>query len=149
MRRHLLLVVAGCLLIATAGRAEDKAKKAQDSLAGTWDVVAVERDGERMTNKEVKHLQMIFTDKKLTLNKAEKASFDALYTLDPDKDPKTMTVKFLMGPDEGKTFKGIFSLSKGRLTICWSESGVERPTSFTTREKSGRTMYILKRAKTK
>ncbi len=149
MKSHWFLGVAASLLMTTAARTETKAKKVRDSFQGTWDVVAMERDGERIANQDVKQLQMIFTDKKLTLNKGDKAAFDALYTVDPAKDPKTITVKFLMGPDEGKTFKGIYSLQKGRLMMCWSESGVKRPTSFTTDAESGRTLYVLKRAKPK
>src|SRR5262249_3394188 len=131
------------------GQADTKetAKKARDRLQGTWDVVAMEHDGERTANKEVKDLQMIFTGKKMTLNKGDKASFDSLYKVDPTKNPKTIDIKFLMGPDEGKTFKGIYTLKGDRLVICWSESGTKRPTSLTTKPKSSRTLYILKRAK--
>ena len=123
MRRHTLLVV-----VAAAG-------------------LLVAADGTQVAARDAKGLQVIFTDKKMTLSKGDKERYDATYVLHPDAKPKAIDIKFLMGPDEGKTFHGVYEVQGDNLKLCWSEAGQKRPEGFVTKAKSGRTLYVLKRGK--
>jgi uncharacterized protein (TIGR03067 family) len=147
MPRHALLAAAAGLLLIAGGRSQDAATKDRNRLQGYWDVVSAERDGTPMAKKDLKDWQVIFTGDRLTLNKGAKGRFDAKYRVNPAKKPKRINVTFLMGREEGKTFKGIYTLKGDRLKLCWNESGEKRPTRMSTKPKSGRTLYVLKRGK--
>jgi uncharacterized protein (TIGR03067 family) len=52
-------------------------------------------------------------------------------TLDTTSSPMGMTVTGVEGPNAGRTYPAIFSLSGDTLRICYDLSGAARPTTFT------------------
>jgi uncharacterized protein (TIGR03067 family) len=150
MRRHIALLTAAALLVA-ADTKDDPAKKARGQLQGYWNVIQIERDGTKISGRKFgdkDFRQVVFTDKKITLTRGTKEGGQtATYKLDPNQKPKTIDITFVTGPDEGKTFRGVYALEKDRLKICWSSSGQKRPTGFSTKPKSSHTLLILKRGK--
>ena len=122
-------------------------KKDAERLQGYWNVTSVEREGAPLKGKEGKLHQVIFTDKKMTVKPNQRESYDANYTLKPDQKPKAIDITYITGPDESKTFRGIYVLDGDNLKICLSAPGEDRPVELTTQKGSARTIWILKRGK--
>jgi uncharacterized protein (TIGR03067 family) len=140
-----VLVLAAGLLVAAEGR-QDPAKNERDRLQGYWNVVKAEQNRLK-DSKGLKHLQLVFTGKKLTFARPDKSRHIAEYKLGAGKKPKTMDFTFITGPDESKTFKGIYHVKGDHLKLCWAESGQKRPRAFKEGAKSGCTLLHLKRGK--
>src|SRR5262249_33200073 len=70
----------------------------------------------------------------------------AKYTVDPAQRPRAIDYAMTDGPTRGKTQLGIYELDGDRVKFCFAAPGKERPTDFTTKEGSGRTLRTWKRA---
>lgn len=143
-------VTAG-LLAAALVAADDKpkadAKKELEPFQGTWTIVSIERDGEKVPEDEVKEIRLVVKgDERLVLAGDEVRS-KATFTVDASKKPPTMDVKVTEGPLAGKTVKGIYELKDGDLKICLALEGDKRPDDFTAKEGSGRLLQVYKKAK--
>ena len=65
------------------------------------------------------------------------------FTLDPSRKPKGIDVT----PEDGKPILGIYQIDGDTHKVCLAEPGRERPTEFTTQPESGRSLYVMRRAK--
>jgi uncharacterized protein (TIGR03067 family) len=109
-------------------------------------VTRAEHNGAQVS-KGLKRHQIIFTGKKVTFVRGDKGRHNATYKLHRGKKHRGIDITFVTGPDEGKTFKGIYQLKGDRLKLCWAESGQKRPKDFRAGAKSGCTLVVLKRIK--
>jgi uncharacterized protein (TIGR03067 family) len=145
MRTFTLIILAAGLAVAAdtpKGAAKELAK-----LQGTWNVVAVEVDGQRLPAETTKGWKLVIKDNKYTFE-AGKASTEGTYRLDPAKTPKAIDATRTNGPDKGKTLLGIYQLDGDRLLMCFAEPGQKnRPASFVLKKGAGLRMYVLKRAR--
>ncbi len=149
MRVQAVLVpVVGFLIAAGAtgaGKAtEDKEKK--ENIAGTWTVVTVERNGEKQPEDRVKMMKLTITKDKMTIKTAER-TFEMTYKLDTTKQPATIDMTYLEGPQKDKVSQGIFSLDGDNLKICFGIPDKDRPKEFSTKADSGHVLIVLKREK--
>ncbi len=139
------------LALAPADKPAAGDKKAADALAGYWDVTGTEREGVR--SKEFLYTRLVFTGEKLTASRAQQPGalkgseerHEARYRLDAAS--KGIEVKFLTGPDQGKTFYGVYELKGDELKVCWGESKEKRPTTLSTKKGSDAVLLVLKRGK--
>jgi uncharacterized protein (TIGR03067 family) len=69
------------------------------------------------------------------------------YTIDPTKKPKAIDFEATEGEARGKKIQAIYELDGDTLKFCLAGSDKDRPTDFTAKEGSGRTMSVWKRAK--
>src|SRR5690349_7844949 len=114
------LTLALALVAATEAPAED-AKKVTEALTGYWDVKATEADG--ITSKDnFPYKRFVFTGPALKVTRAERADVkgteaqhDARYRLDPASHGIEITI--LTGPDQQKTFYGVYELKGDDLKI--------------------------------
>ncbi len=134
--KALCVVLAAGLLLAA-----DDPKKEAEKFAGTWGVVAAERDGK--PNDEIKNDKLIIAGDKITI-KTARGDEDATFTVDPAKKPKSIDVK---PSKENVTIQGIYEIEGDNLKICFAGPGGERPADFTTKAGSKRMLITLKREK--
>ncbi len=134
--RALVLVLAAGLMLAA-----DDPKKEAEKFAGTWGVVAAERDGQ--PHDKIKNDKLVIAADKITI-KTSSGDEDATFTVDPAKKPKTIDVK---PGKENVTIQGIYEIDGDNLKLCFAGPGGERPTDFTTKEGSKRMLITLKREK--
>jgi uncharacterized protein (TIGR03067 family) len=138
----------GVFLLALAGTvgAQD-ARKEMAQLEGAWTMVSGEIDGQAMPEEMRKTAQRVVKDGETTVTIGGQLFMKAKFTVDPAKKPKAIDYTMTGGPTEGKTQLGIYELDGDTVKFCFSAPGKDRPTDFTTKEGSGRTLSVWKRAK--
>lgn len=125
----------GGLLTASAGQKE-KAQPdptALKQLEGTYSAVTVSKGGKAATDEYVQGTSLRITKDELvfvTKDPMKERRYPARITrLDPKATPAIIDIQPTDGPDNKKTFSGIYSYSDGVLTLAFTERG-ERPKDF-------------------
>ena len=126
-------------------RAEERVQRAEEKLAGTWQVVSVEADGQAVPAQQFRGLRMTFKAGKFTAQKGQGDRQEGTYKLDPSKSPKQIDISRKDGPAAGRNQLAIYSLAGNTLKICSDNSDKDRPDGFTTRGKEGRVLMTLRR----
>ncbi len=135
------IVLAGVLL---AG-GEEAVQKDRKLMAGTWRVVAHEKDGKKIPDDQsTKTKAIIDPEGKLSVQVEGKSVSQASLKLDPTKKPKQADLAFSEGELKGKTLLGIYDLDGDNLKLCYSP-GKDRPTEFASKPGSGQVLFLLKR----
>ena len=125
--------------------ADDKAQREEEKLAGTWQVVSVEADGQNLPANQFRGLKMTFKAGKFTAQKGERDKQEGTYKIDPSKNPKQIDIRHKTGPLAGRDQLAIYSLAGNTLKVCSGGSDKERPDNFLTRGKEGRVLMTLRR----
>jgi uncharacterized protein (TIGR03067 family) len=145
----LFLILASGLSLLASARNDAKPPEPDDltCLQGNWKIVELEGDGQRATDREMKHMRWSFKENQIqATNLGEDLETWATFTLDSSADPKQIDLTIQHGPDKGKILQGIFKLAKNRLTVCTGEiPAARRPTEFSTSEGSSRCLFTLER----
>jgi uncharacterized protein (TIGR03067 family) len=117
-----------------------------DELRGTWVVVAVEVDGKRLPDKELKKAPAVLTlgGGTYTLRLGYQTTTGS-YTLAAARSPRRVNSTPGDGPSKGKTLKGIYKVDGDTLTACYDTSGKHHPTAFATAGKPGWVLIVYKR----
>ena len=138
-----LLVVAAIVLAAVivffAARhfLEDK-----EDLSGTWVVVAMEKDGDRLSPKQLAVKGLHFEKDIvvwLILSQGDIREFPGPFQANPAKNPKEID---LADPKTKATTRGIYEIKDGALVLCLG-LGKTRPDEFTSER--GNVIMVLKR----
>lgn len=156
MKRHALLaLLAGFVLAGTGLWAADDApsataKKEMKKLEGTWRVAAMERDGQKVPEAEFKDIRDIVHGNSYTQKKGTETVEKGTFQIDTTHKPHWITVTPSQGNDKGKKMLGIYE-AEGADTIrmCGAVPGKERPSDFSAKAGSGRTLITYKRVKSK
>jgi len=148
MRLFLSVVLTFLSLVGAASAQADDAKKDQDGLQGSWEVVELVMDGKPAPEATRKEIKIVFKGEKMTLTGPEgigKREFS--FKLDPSKKPKSIDFNPLEGQFKGKTSPAIYELKRDELKLCMPNRGKERPTEFKAGEGSNLGLFVLKRSK--
>lgn len=145
------VVAVGILMFGLLGRAsavtpEERLKREQEKLAGTWRVAGMQVNGTILPARQVPDLRLTFKDGKFTVRLGKDKPQEGTYKIDPSKKPKTIDIN--NGKTEAEKDKnqvGIYELIGNSLRICACPASSERPTDYTTNDKPGYTVLILKR----
>ncbi len=116
-------------------------------LQGTWQCVAMEREGDPVLAEDLKGSTATYEDDRITLTRDGEVFRRGIVTLDPSKSPKRVNTWDLNGPYEDQTVPGIYEVDGDTLKLCFSRPGSERPAAFTTKEGSGSLSVVYKRKK--
>ena len=149
----LVVAVAVAGIGGTATGADEEAaayKKELKKLAGTWQLVAYEKDGVQASEADLKQTKYIITGDKYTLERAGKTAEGGWVCIDPARKPKVIDV-YPTKP-EGKVEMGIYELDgDDTLKVCITHPGTEhtRPRLFSTTKGTGHVLMVAKRAKAK
>ena len=140
---------AAVLSQSAAGDAKEEAV-AKDLLAfkGTWRMNSKEVDGKKFSEEEIKDI-IATTDGsgRVSVRRRDKVIGGGTVKLDPTTKPKTVEITFTEGEHKGKTVLGIYEIEGDAFRVCVARAGDERPTDFSTKAGSGRTLIVYKREK--
>jgi uncharacterized protein (TIGR03067 family) len=146
--RIVLSLLTVCCLIA-AEPTPEAVKKEMARFDGEWAMVSGERDAMALPDDLVKSAKRVAKDGETTVTIGGTTFMKAKYTVDPSKKPKTIDYTLTDGPNKGKKQLGIYEIDGETLKFCSAGPGAERPTDFTTKADSGRTLSIWKRVAAK
>jgi uncharacterized protein (TIGR03067 family) len=142
-----VLPVIAVLVLVGAGGAQDAVKKEMALLEGEWSMVSGEANGFSMPEEMVKSGKRVARDGETTISMGGRVYFKARFSIDPTSRPKAIDYRMTEGPTKGKTHLGIYKLDGDTLEFCFAAPGKDRPTDFTAKEGSQRTLSVWKRDK--
>ncbi len=154
MRRYVLLalavggLIAGGLIARSLIAAKPDTDKELGKFDGTWLVTAVEVSGTKIPEAELQKApsRVTLQGGKWAL-KAPGREESGTFTVDEAKAPMQMDVKPADGPNAGKTYQAIYELDGDTMKIGYAAPGLDRPTSFETKDKLGYWVNVYKREK--
>jgi len=135
------------LFLLGADAPADAVKKDMTLLEGDWSLVSGERDGQTIPEEFVKTGKRSVKDAETSVIINDMVVMKAKFKIDPIKKPKTIDYAVTDGPEKGKTVLGIYELDGDTVKFCFSAPDKERPSEFTAKEGSGRTLSLWKRNK--
>ena len=113
-------------------------------LQGTWNIVALEVEGQKMAAGALTGSKIVVKGDRFT-TLAMGATYEGKLEVDPAKTPKTFNLNFTAGPEKGNTSLGIYELDGDTWKICMTVAGNNRPKEFATKPRSGHAFETLKR----
>jgi uncharacterized protein (TIGR03067 family) len=116
-------------------------------LDGEWSMVSGMANGQAMPAEMAKTGKRVAKDGETTITIGGQVYFKAKFTIDPAKKPSTIDYVMTEGPTKGKTHLGIYELTGDTVTFCFAAPGKDRPTEFSSKEGSERTLSVWKREK--
>jgi uncharacterized protein (TIGR03067 family) len=120
----------------------DAGKEELEKLAGTWDLVSFEIDGQK---ELVKDGRLVIQGDTMKTYVGGKLVSEATFSVDSTKKPKRIDWQSIK-PRAGIKSIGIYELDGDGLKLCGTE-GKERPTAFTPTKENGWGLSVFKRAK--
>jgi uncharacterized protein (TIGR03067 family) len=150
MRRSIcgLLVVGGLVTaIASADEFKDEAiKQDRQRIAGRWQIVALEVDGNKSMKEDVRKLTVVnATDGRWSLRSEGKEVSKGTSTLDPTTKPKTIDFTPTDGGGNGIKYLGIYELGENARKLCFVPSKYGRPTEFSSKSGSQNILVTFQR----
>ena len=122
--------------------------KEMKELTGEWECVSAVNDGKEVDEATVKKLRLTLTKEgayKTTLG--DRILFDSTCKIDSTKTPKSIDMIGTEGENKGKAAQGIYKLVEGKLSICYTMPGKQRPTDFKSESGSAATLVRWQRKK--
>jgi uncharacterized protein (TIGR03067 family) len=144
--RMVAVLAAVCLLVG-ADDSQDAAKKDLAKMQGEWSMVSGERDGQPLGTEIVENTKRVAKGDEVTILVNGDVYFKAKVTLDPGKKPKAIDYTMTEGENKDKKQLAIYEMNGDSIKICSAAPGTERPTDFTAKEGSNRTLSVWKRDK--
>ena len=145
------LLVVGVLLTAIASADEFKdesIKKDRARIAGTWQVVTLEIDGNQTSDDDAKKLTVVNgSDGTWSVRSEGKEISKGTSVIDPTKKPKTIDFTPTEGGGEGNKYLGIYELAEETRKLCFAPQGSERPTEFSAKSRSKQVLVTFERVK--
>jgi uncharacterized protein (TIGR03067 family) len=135
------------LVLVGVGDAQDASKKEMSDLEGEWSMVSGAANGQAMPKEFVKTGRRVAKDGETTITMGGRPYFKAKFSIDPTQKPKAMDYNMTEGPTKGKTHLGIYELEGDTVRFCFAAPGRDRPTDFTAKRGSQRTLSVWKRDK--
>jgi len=135
-----------CAIFLTGAQdAQDSAKKEMALLEGEWSMVSGEINGEAMPEELRSEMKRVAKNGETTVTMSGRVFLKTKFMIDPTKKPKAIDYSFTEGPTKGKTQFGIYEIDGDTVKFCFSAPGKDRPTEFTAKEGSERTLSVWKR----
>ncbi len=152
MRRSLCgLLVFGVLLaaIASADDFKDEAiKQDRRQIAGSWQIVALQVDGNKSMEEDVRKLTVVnAADGRWSLRSEGEEVSKGTSTLDPTKKPKTIDFTPTDGGGNGEKYLGIYELGENTRKLCFAPAENGRPTEFSSKSGSQNIFVTFQRIK--
>ncbi len=140
------LCVAVPLRTVTAQQTQPADSSQKTEFEGTWLIVSIDADGERLSYLANANNKMVFRGR-LIISKSQafETASATIENVDASKRPKTLDMLPANEEDKTKIMLGIYRLDGDSLKICLAPAGKPRPTVFESNAGTGHVLQILKR----
>ncbi|MDZ4687851.1 MAG: TIGR03067 domain-containing protein [Planctomycetaceae bacterium] len=137
--------------VATAVDAKDEAiKKDRKLIEGTWRVIAVEIDGNKLEGEAARKFSVVNgNDGTWSLRSDGNEVSKGPSTIDPTMKPKTIDFTPSEGEGKGELHLGIYELGEKTRKLCIAPPGKGRPAEFTSPAGSEFNLVTFEREKAK
>jgi uncharacterized protein (TIGR03067 family) len=115
-----------------------------ENLQGSWKLVALELDGQKIPQAMPGGAKMIISGETFQ-SLAMGAVYDGAIEVDETASPKTFDLIYKNGPEAGARSLGIYELDGNTWRACFTLRAGIRPTEFATSPGSGLALDILER----
>ena len=138
------------LLVGTSAMAQETAKpekkpmKKGMNLAGTYTITSGMQAGIKSEKEAIKG-KCTITKKMIKLEGPEGMSFEIAYTVDANAKPATIDMEIKKPEEFSSKANGIIKMEKGIVTLCYDPMGGDRPKTFTSTEKNGYNLFVMKK----
>jgi uncharacterized protein (TIGR03067 family) len=114
-----------------------------DGMQGTWQVVALETDGQPVSPSLLAGARIVVRGERFT-SLGMGAVYEGVLVVDPAAAPRRLDLRFDRGPEQGNANLAIYELDGDTWRICLSTAG-DRPARFATEPGSGCALETLTR----
>jgi uncharacterized protein (TIGR03067 family) len=140
--------VAGLRLLRADDANDEAIKKDRKLYEGTWRVVSLEVDGNKVADEDAKKIVVVNkADGSWSIRVDGKEVAKGTSKLDPTKKPKSIDLTATEGDAAGKTALGIYEIDKDNRKVCIAQPGKDRPTEFSSKAGTGHILATFKREK--
>ena len=148
MHGYLLAALAACLLIAGDAPSGD-----MSALEGRWPGGVWVFSGDLTLVVDIKNPVSVLeiSDGTATLRSCSGGTERWAYALDKSREPKTIDLTVLDGPDQGKVRRAIYQIKPNRygggyyLSLCIAGPGASRPSEFVHKPEAGWQLHSFAR----
>ena len=99
------------------------------ALEGTWEFDSLEVEGRPMAEAMLKSSRVLI-DGDCFRSEMGGTRYEGVFNIDVEKEPHSIDIEFVSGPESGNWNYGIFELAGDRLMICLDMGGHNRPPEF-------------------
>ena len=153
MRKHALFALGVTLLLAMTGALnandakEEAIKKDRKRYEGTWQVVSLEVDGNKVAEDAKKITVINEADGRWAIEVEGKVIARGTSEIDPTKKPKAVDLTVTEGDGKGQIHLGTYEFKGDTRKVCLAPAGKDRPAEFSSKAGSGHILVVLKRVK--
>jgi uncharacterized protein (TIGR03067 family) len=141
-----VLALAAVILSAGFVKADDqKDKKPEAALDGTWTLSSLEVNGQKVSEDALANATMTVKDGKYTF-KMQDESEEGTFKVDASKKPATINLDIKTGMSKGMKQLGIYEVNAGTWKLCLNDPGEGvRPKEIHANEGSKQLLFIFKK----
>jgi uncharacterized protein (TIGR03067 family) len=143
-----MMALALAFAVAAVGFADEAAnKKALKDLEGTYDVLRMEKAGDRAEEAFVKAMSVVVKDGTFkVIFKRNDKNEEKSASLNVDSAAKSIDMTPIEGDNAGKPLLGMFEFGKDQVTICLAETVMDRrPTELKSTKENKNLLIVLKK----
>ena len=117
-----------------------------DLLQGTWNITALEVDGQKMPSGDADRRLTSLSTATVSPARVWVRCIRARSNWILPQEPRQLNMRFDAGPEKGNTNPGIYELAGDTWKICLATRGDVRPSNFVTTAGSGFALETLTRS---
>lgn len=141
MGKNLILLLAGALFLTPPLQADEVPQSNAENLTGAWQLVSYIQNGKDAPAKDVAGYRIVIESGKLTAYLNNSALKTAVLTVDPAKQPSTLTET----DAKKQQTKSIYQLTGDTLAVCSAAPGAEPPKEFASAAGSKQDLWKFER----
>ncbi len=117
-----------------------------DILQGIWKVTSLEIDGTSLPDAMLSGAKISIEGNRFE-TVAMGSTYAGIFSVNETASPKTIDMKFTVGPEKGNTSLGILEVEGDKWKLCLTITSKDRPATFATSPGSGLALENLERMK--
>ena len=127
---------------------EGAIKKDRQLIEGTWRIVALEVNGNKVVDADARKLTVVNgSDGTWSLHSEGKEASRGTTNIDPTKKIKTIDIRPIQGGGKDNLYLGIYELGENIRKLCFAPPGKTRPTDFSSNTGNEHILVTFERQK--
>jgi uncharacterized protein (TIGR03067 family) len=141
MKAGILMVLAFGLTMGVNAKDKDN----DETLQGTWTLIAGEANGEPLSEEQLEGGKLVIDGNQYSVTLNDVGTVTGVQVVDTTLDPKTIDIVDASGPHEGQTCLGIYEVEGDLFRVAFASPGKPRPANFAAACESGSWIHVWQR----